>query len=1095
MARTIQSPGVEINEVDLTLRADTNVGTNVFITGFANQGPIDEVLQPTTMSEFEEIFGLPTNSAENYFYHTAKSILNSSPARLLVSRLPYGEERGEGFSNWRYSALAYPVSPVDTWSYQTSSYQFQSVFVSNSGYGYGRIPTILTDDIDSFLTTYEVITANDGLGNNTFGISAIKITRNDFDFSVPPSIKDFRNSYILTNLVVQNSGWGYNTYTPTVELEYDDPAMAYTRSADITVEMGRSSIDLFQVNGSTILPSQSGSGYLVAPTVVVIGEAAVRDAVFIANMAPDGRGAFGVQSLTLVDAGLGYTSIPSLSFSNPVTTYGVKPIGTIDGSFTATLGVTSVRINDAGAGYTEIPTIVITDDTSGVAAEINFEVEDGTFTASPVGIQSFEDLHGDLDVGDDRVKNSLKYIDGVDYNNTGFTSEFLGKSYYIGVPTRIELSAEEYENLKNGNINWTNNPPLSSELLNYNNLGKSAFILLNKSQTSLNNHFEGHYIGLMDNSNYNTSTLYTGILDVKGVQSSDTINKHYIDIPKSRLNFALSADSFGGGNSVSEIMENLTDFDLSDKSFNDILSLGVFKIKKDNNIASEEAISLNFTLKEKYVGTLIYDRELPNKSGGLPQNISLEEISRNSSDLLLLVNPNISNKYNYYSTSLHPIPKVRILTNQLFNNVKSQGFNDTPNTYTNRVGATSATIEGLINDKEFGTADSLYPLGVYTTYSMEQYGKNIGNLPRKLERSLELVENSDVYPIDLLPEAGLGTIFVNAIEQSDNQNIARDFTDSVSLKALSSLYITNYDNLNSKGLEIRNNYMSVANVLINAAEKQRKDFLVILDPIRNIFVQGDNNKIINSKKIWSPNIDLNVDGYVTSNFSQHIYWPLRHQFATINCSYATTYANWAQVSDSVTGRQIWIPFSGIAASIMSNTDANFQPWYAPAGFTRGVVTGVNDLGVYAKQKQRDQLYKISLNPVAFFPNEGFTVFGQKTLLKKPSAFDRINVRRLFLALEKATKNTAKFFVFEPNTLFTRTQVINVLSPIFENAKNTEGLYDYRIVCSELNNTPEVIDNNELKIDIYIQPVRTAEFILVNFYATRTGTNFDELIGA
>jgi phage tail sheath protein FI len=286
---------------------------------------------------------------------------------------------------------------------------------------------------------------------------------------------------------------------------------------------------------------------------------------------------------------------------------------------------------------------------------------------------------------------------------------------------------------------------------------------------------------------------------------------------------------------------------------------------------------------------------------------------------------------------------------------------------------------------------------------------------------------------------------------------------------------------------------------VNYAEKVRKDFLVILDPIRNIFVQGQNSKVINTKKLWSPNAGIDPDpqaaGYNTTNFSQHIYWPLRHQFATTNCSYATTYATWAQVLDPQSNRQIWIPFSGFACAAMANTDSNFQPWYAPAGFTRGVLVGVNDLAIYPKQKQRDQLYKISLNPVAFFPNEGFVIFGQKTLLKKPSAFDRINVRRLFLNLERATKETCKFFVFEPNTLFTRTQVVNILSPIFENAKNTEGLYDYRIVCSELNNTPDVIDNNQLNIDIDIQPVRAAEFILVNFYATRTGTNFDEIIGA
>jgi phage tail sheath protein FI len=134
-----------------------------------------------------------------------------------------------------------------------------------------------------------------------------------------------------------------------------------------------------------------------------------------------------------------------------------------------------------------------------------------------------------------------------------------------------------------------------------------------------------------------------------------------------------------------------------------------------------------------------------------------------------------------------------------------------------------------------------------------------------------------------------------------------------------------------------------------------------------------------------------------------------------------------------------------------------------------------------------------LNPVANFPNEGFAIFGQKTMQAKPSAFDRINVRRLFLYLQKATMNTVKYFVFEPNTLFTRTQVLNVLRPIFEEVKNTQGMFDYLLVCDERNNSPDVIDRNELVIDIYIKPTRAAEFILVNFYATRTGQDFSELV--
>jgi phage tail sheath protein FI len=230
------------------------------------------------------------------------------------------------------------------------------------------------------------------------------------------------------------------------------------------------------------------------------------------------------------------------------------------------------------------------------------------------------------------------------------------------------------------------------------------------------------------------------------------------------------------------------------------------------------------------------------------------------------------------------------------------------------------------------------------------------------------------------------------------------------------------------------------------------------------------------------------------NFSLNLLKPIQAHTSIVNTSYATTYAQWVRLYDSYLDDQFYAPFSGFAAAAMANTDANFQPWFAPAGFTRGIVTGVNDLALYPKQKQRDQLYKISTNPVAFFPNEGFVIYGQKTLLKKPSAFDRINVRRLFLNLEKAVRQTVKFFIFEPNTLLTRTRVLNTITPIFENAKNTEGLYDYLIVCDERNNTPTVIDQNELVVDIYLKPVRAAEFILVNFYATKTGTDFNELVG-
>jgi len=216
-------------------------------------------------------------------------------------------------------------------------------------------------------------------------------------------------------------------------------------------------------------------------------------------------------------------------------------------------------------------------------------------------------------------------------------------------------------------------------------------------------------------------------------------------------------------------------------------------------------------------------------------------------------------------------------------------------------------------------------------------------------------------------------------------------------------------------------------------------------------------------------------------------------YETANNNYTATYGNWAKIYDSFTDRNFWIPFSGYAAAVYARTDRNTQPWFAPAGLNRGVVGNILDLAINPNQKQRDSLYTIGVNPVVFFSGDGFVIYGQKTLQNKPTAFDRINVRRLFLTLERATQRSLRYFVFEPNTEFTRTRLKNTISPIFELARNTEGVYDYLIVCDERNNTPDTIDRNELIVDIYIKPVKAAEFILVNFIATRTGQNFQEFI--
>lgn len=356
---------------------------------------------------------------------------------------------------------------------------------------------------------------------------------------------------------------------------------------------------------------------------------------------------------------------------------------------------------------------------------------------------------------------------------------------------------------------------------------------------------------------------------------------------------------------------------------------------------------------------------------------------------------------------------------------------------------------------------ALYGLGTFVpTYTVTN--KHVGNINTKLQRALTLVESPELVNIDVVVDGGLSTI--SAVVSSEVEFDDSVFVNTTTLSSSSSDYVTRWRN--------------VFNTFNNFAQNVRKDCVFISDPFRYIFVNGSDTKVSSLKNF---------------NFSTNIYTPLKTAFNGIESNYAATYGNWVKVYDQYSDKRVWVPTSGFAAAAFARTDSTAQPWIAPAGLTRGVINNIVDIAFNPNQKQRDFLYPISINPVVFFNTDGFVIFGQKTLQTKPSAFDRINVRRLFLALEKSVQRSLRYFVFEPNTEFTRTRLRNTITPVFELAKNTEGVYDYLIVCDERNNTPDSIDRNELSVDIYIKPVRAAEFILVNFIATRTGQNFQELI--
>lgn len=211
-------------------------------------------------------------------------------------------------------------------------------------------------------------------------------------------------------------------------------------------------------------------------------------------------------------------------------------------------------------------------------------------------------------------------------------------------------------------------------------------------------------------------------------------------------------------------------------------------------------------------------------------------------------------------------------------------------------------------------------------------------------------------------------------------------------------------------------------------------------------------------------------------------------------SYAVMDSGYKYVYDKYNDLYRYVPLNGDTAGLMVRTDNERDPWFSPAGFNRGQVKNVIKLSFNPTKAQRDQLYKSGINPVSTFPGQGTVLFGDKTLLSKPSAFDRINVRRLFIVLEKAIATAAKFTLFEFNDEFTRAQFRNLVEPFLRDVQGRRGIYDFRVVCDETNNTPEVIDRNEFVGDIYVKPARSINFIQLNFVAVRTGVEFSEIVG-
>lgn len=337
-------------------------------------------------------------------------------------------------------------------------------------------------------------------------------------------------------------------------------------------------------------------------------------------------------------------------------------------------------------------------------------------------------------------------------------------------------------------------------------------------------------------------------------------------------------------------------------------------------------------------------------------------------------------------------------------------------------------------------------------YTTPNFFDNNGTAKASLTGSIPAASSGSFGGATGTPFDGREAKFYQNIDNLDTQGLVADnYTTALALLANKDEYA--YNTMVVPGL-YNTAYSSTITTLINTAT-DRQDHLLVIDPAA-------------------------YGATVTSATTEA---------ASRNSSYASMYWPWIQTPDPYSGNNVWVPASTLIPSVFAYNDSTSETWFAPAGFNRGALATAIQAERKLTQGQRDDLYDGKVNPIASFPNTGLVVFGQKTLQTRASALDRVNVRRLLITLKNYISEVSRNLLFEQNTLATRNQFLAQVNPYLESVQQRQGLYAFKVVMDDSNNTADVIDRNQLVGQIYLQPTKTAEFIYLDFNILPTGATF------
>jgi len=341
-----------------------------------------------------------------------------------------------------------------------------------------------------------------------------------------------------------------------------------------------------------------------------------------------------------------------------------------------------------------------------------------------------------------------------------------------------------------------------------------------------------------------------------------------------------------------------------------------------------------------------------------------------------------------------------------------------------------------------------------------------------MDYCIKFIQNTDEIPIYFIADAGISTI--------------AQFCDNINWDSKNSTWVTqNFDPDNDPDIEDHHitskndveSWWRVVNKLDFIASSVRKDCMAIIDAPRMMTIDGMAPKIRPSA--WK------------NEFDEIIGKKLRF-ISGMNSSYSAGYLTWFRTYDKFTNKAFWLPPTCKIIGNLTYLNSINLPWLAPAGTTYGKINDIHAISLNPCASEEDQIYLKNWNYCKQYPIEGFVIEGQKTMLTKNSAFNRINVRTLFLDIERYVANVARNYRYKVNNQFTREQFTNTIKSKLEDYTTRGGITDFLIKCDESLNTPEVIDNNELRMAIYIKPGRLIEYVLVDYVCCKTGANFEEI---